>query len=577
MASLSDTLSRSLAQLRDLSFSQRLAIALGAALVAVSLIWMIQWAATPEMVPLLPGQTLATDELAQLRAGLEALGVPARVSGNTILVRAAENRAALLAQLGVRDQLPSDTSIGFDALVKEANPWISQEENNKRWTVAMQRELERVLRQLAGVKSAHVFLNLSGQRRGFTRQEPAASASLSLVMKGGEPVSRALALAAARLVAGAVRGLPLRNVEVIDGSGAVALDWESEQSVGGAGLARLRHEHEQRLTQMIRNQIGFDPALRVSVRVELDPTARESETRTPVEGVETRTSTRSQETTRGRAGEPAGVQPNVAVGSPRAGVSEQSTISESESDLATGLEHKSERTSPGEVKEIFAAINVSHGALAAIYRRANPDKGEPALEDIEAIFRVQSEKIVKQVQKLVKPQDPNQVAVEWYYEGSGSATPADAPPARSGVSLTDYVQRYGATAGLGLLALVSMVLLLRVARVRETGEAFGIEIGMPKEAIDAARHAQQAVQAAAQAQKKVDARRPAAAVGVADDEDAVVSTQAVGVAADALLEGQEVDEGMVQVMKMLEQIGKISDRDTDAVAALIEKWMDRPR
>jgi flagellar biosynthesis/type III secretory pathway M-ring protein FliF/YscJ len=53
MGALQKLISQIMERLRDMTLSQRVALFLGGALVAVSLIWLVQWAARPEMVPLL--------------------------------------------------------------------------------------------------------------------------------------------------------------------------------------------------------------------------------------------------------------------------------------------------------------------------------------------------------------------------------------------------------------------------------------------------------------------------------------------------------------------------------------------
>jgi flagellar biosynthesis/type III secretory pathway M-ring protein FliF/YscJ len=145
MASLQEVLSRATRHLGDMTLSQRLAIGLGVLLVAASLIWLAQWAASPEMVPLL-NQSLTPEELAQVTSGLDAMGESYQIEGSQVCVRASANRQAVLASLQQAEKLPSDTAIGFAELVREANPWISGQENDRRWTVALQCELGRVLR-----------------------------------------------------------------------------------------------------------------------------------------------------------------------------------------------------------------------------------------------------------------------------------------------------------------------------------------------------------------------------------------------------------------------------------------------
>ncbi len=572
MASVQKSATKAMEQLRELSLSQKLALGLGALLVAVSLMWLSQWAAAPEMVPLLPGQSLAAEDLATVQTGLETLNVPSKVVGQQVLVPASQNRQLLLAQLGVQERLPADTSIGFDALVKEANPWISQEENNKRWTVALQTQLQRVLRQLQGVKDAYVFLNITGPRRGFSKNEPPASASITLIMQGGDPVSRQLALAAARIVSGAVRGLPLRNVEVVDANGVAALDWDSEIAGSSTLIDRLRREHEQRVAGKIRSQISFDPGVRVSVRVELDPTSRASESRLVTEGVETSRSTRNRTAVRPLGGGRLGVQPNVGVAAGSGASEERTTEEETESTTEPGTQVTTESTSAGEVKEIFAAINVSHRFLESIFRRQNPDADAPTEAQLEEVFKTQSAKIVNQVRKLVKPQDDEHVAVDWYYDET------EPPAAEAGAATSatmELVQRYGPPSGLGLLALVAIGAMLRMARSTETGEAFGIEIGLPKEAIEAARRAARDVHEASRAASN---RAAAAATAAATPADgAAVIPAPIGEAAEGMLEATEVDPAAVQTKGMLEQVAKIVESDAESIATLLDQWTDGSR
>ena len=132
MAWLTRMMNRIGANLRDLSISQRLVILLGGLLVGGSLLWLVQWAATPEMVPLIL-QDLDAEEMTQAKIGLEQLNEPFVVKGNRILVRSSANKPALVAQLSLQDKLPESTSTGFEALVKENNPWLSDRENNKSY------------------------------------------------------------------------------------------------------------------------------------------------------------------------------------------------------------------------------------------------------------------------------------------------------------------------------------------------------------------------------------------------------------------------------------------------------------
>ena len=484
MESFQKLLAKVSTQLRDLSHTQSVAILLGGVLAAVLLVWMIQWAARPEMVPLL-NQDLDSDEMARVQVGLELSNTPFKLVGNRIMVRADASPHVLLAQLQQQGKLPSDTSAGFQALVKESNPWISQAEHERRWTVALKHEIEQVLGQFSGVRSASVFLPMNSGRRRFSRIEPATSASITLIMMGGQPVTRELALAAARMVSGAVRGLSMKNIEVVDGNGTSALDWESEAS-GTTALDRQRRKHERDIRAKILSQLP-DSKARVQTQVELELTDQSVQIETPSKPVETHVETTSEETARARPSGQPGVQPNVGV-TAGSRVADESTSKEtSTTELIPAIKRTNEATPPGGIKEISAAIYISSSYLAEVSRRSNPEVEEPTEEQIEQVFDREKQRIVSQVTKLVKPQDEEHVAVNWYYD-----TPLNEEAAPQASTLNDTFQmvwRYGPQSGLALLAFLSLGMMLRMARKSDSSESFGLEIGLPKEAIVAAQQA----------------------------------------------------------------------------------------
>ena len=570
MESFQKLLAKVSTQLRDLTRTQSVTILLGGVLAAVLLVWMIQWAARSEMVPLL-NQDLDTDELARVQVGLELSSTPFKLVGNRIMVRADASPHVLLAQLQQQGKLPSDTSAGFQALVKESNPWISQAEHERRWTVALKHEIEQVLRQFNGVRSASVFLPMNSGRRRFSRVEPATSASITLIMAGGQPVTRELALAAARMVSGAVRGLALKNIEVLDGNGTSALDWESEAS-GATALDRQRRKHERDIRAKILSQLP-DPKARVQTQVELELTDQSVQTETPSKPVEIHVETTSEETARARPSGQPGVQPNVGV-TAGARVADESTSKETSiTELIPAITRTKEVTPPGGIKEISAAVYISSSYLSGVYQRSNPEVEEPTEEQIEQAFEREKQRIVSQVTKLVKPQDEEHVAVNWYYD-----TPLNEEPATQASTLDETFQmvwRYGPQSGLALLAFLSLGMMLRMARKSDSSESFGLEIGLPKEAIAAA---QQAARDIAKTPYQGSAQKAATPTSPVGGEKMLAGDPAaIGQAAmtEGILVAQEVDERTVQTNKMLDQVTQVVESDADAAAGLLEQWMAR--
>jgi flagellar biosynthesis/type III secretory pathway M-ring protein FliF/YscJ len=573
MESLRKLLVRIVAQLRGLSLSQRLAILLGGLLVGVSVVSLVRWAAAPEMVPLL-NQDLQPDELARARDGLDLMNESYRLVGRKVMVRADANRQVILAHLQQQDKLPTDTSTGFDALVKESNPWISQAEHERRWAVALKHELEEVLQQFEGVRSASVFLPLGTSGRMFAKNAPATTASVTLTMQGGRPVPRELALAAARLVAGAVRGLSLKNVEVLDGNGVAALDWEGE-AAGSGVLERQRRKEEQDIQKKIVNQLP-DPRVRVSIQVDLELTNLNVESEVPSKPVEISSDKTERETTRIRNGGQPGVQPNVGVTAGGRAADESTVENTEKSEYVPAVTRERKATPPGAIKEVWAAVNVSRSYLESILRRTTPDATTASDQQIQQVFEREKVRIVSQVTKLVKPQDEAHVAVDWYYDSELEG----APPARSSAldETFQWARRYGPQSGLAMLALVSLGLMLRMARKSDASEAFGLEIGLPQEAIEAA---QQAARDADQvAQRRTRGVRQAGPAGTESQvPEGLLEVGPISVGQASVTEGvlvaQEVDEKTVQTHKMLEQVAQVVDGDEEGTSALLEQWIQR--
>jgi flagellar M-ring protein FliF len=580
MARLQQIIAQILVRLRDINMSQRVALLLGGALVAVSLVWLAHWAASPELVPLLPGQDLQAEELTMVRAGLDSLGEKYEIRGSRVFISPNANRTALLAQLQLSEKLPANTSAGFAALVKESDPWISQEENNRRWTYALQNEVERVLRQFQGVKTASVFLNLNAQQRTYARTQPPSSASVTLGMKNGEPVPKALALAAARLVSGAVAGLSPRNVQVLDAGGGAALDWEGEQDPTNT-LHRERRKLEQEYTDKIRQQVP-DPKALVSVVVELVTTTSNTHTARPIEGGTVSEESTEDTSIRAKRSEAPGVQPNVAIAAGAGGADETRKQTTKKEEFRPGLETKVEATPAGDVRQVSAAISLSSSYLENIFRRTNPDAKAPTEADLNTIFEAERARLANQIQRLGKPQSEENVAIARYYDTS--AGPVQAGPTGTLDQTWDLARKYGPQSGLGLLALVALGMMLRLAKKSDTSESFGLELGLPKEAIEAAKAAAEDL-ADVTTQIAVEKRRPGASArpvsgaalvgGTTSGEVTGLSEVGQAAATEGMLVAQEVDPATVQTRKMLEQVAEMVNSDSDTVSTLLEQWIQK--
>jgi flagellar biosynthesis/type III secretory pathway M-ring protein FliF/YscJ len=312
------------------------------------------------------------------------------------------------------------------------------------------------------------------------------------------------------------------------------------------------------------------------VQVVLDRTARDLESSTPTDAVDISEQRETDETKRGRpSGEP-GVKPNVGVVAGGGQLNESSLRESSKVEKAVGTTRKVERTPPGEIKEIFAAINVSHTYLEGVYRRNNPNAAGPTVDQIQTVFETEKTKIENQVTVLVKPQDVDHVRVDWYYDAIEAGVVAEAGALETSF---DTLRRFGPVAGLALLALFSLGLVMRMARRSDAGESFGLEIGLPQDAIAAAKKAAADIEEAARRPRRAAVGRAAVTAGAAGEAGEALAAVSVptGEAAvvEGVLDGQEVDEGAVQVAHMLGQVTSMAEQDPEGIATLVERWAQR--
>ncbi|MCH7592665.1 MAG: chloride channel protein, partial [Planctomycetes bacterium] len=131
------------AQLSVLSVSQRMAIGLCVALVAVSFLWLMQWSTMPAMVPLI-NRDFAFEDLDAAELVLRSNGIDFETRGRRILVPSAEryNAQRLLV---TEDALPEGSLFDMESVVSDTNPFQSPEARQYAQNYAKGNELAKII------------------------------------------------------------------------------------------------------------------------------------------------------------------------------------------------------------------------------------------------------------------------------------------------------------------------------------------------------------------------------------------------------------------------------------------------
>ena len=172
------------------------------------------------MAPLYGGLDL--NDAAQAAEQLSRQHIPFQLGagGTAILVPAdlVPQARVALAKAG----LPSGGSVGYELFDRGAAGLTSTDfEQQIAQTRALEGELARSIRAIAGVRGARVHLVLP-RREPFAREQQDARASVLLTMAGATRLDREGVQAVLNLVAAAVPGLKPRDIAIVDSRGEVA-------------------------------------------------------------------------------------------------------------------------------------------------------------------------------------------------------------------------------------------------------------------------------------------------------------------------------------------------------------------
>ncbi len=551
--------------LQGLSLSQRAAIGLCMVVLVGALYWLLQWAAAPEMVALLP-QDLTADELGRMQTLLDTGGAKYEVRANRIYV-APDTRALWLARLGEQQALPADLTVSFESLIKDQSPFLNMDEQAWRRSVALSNELARVVRQFTGVSDARVFVDKS-EKRGIGRAATVPTASIYVKMKAGAELDKAKVFALASFVSRSVAGLNIKNVGVTDATTGRSYNVPDPADPGSFDDLDDRRRKEEYFTQKLVHAFAYIPGLLVGVHAELDPEAKTTESTKYGKPVKTREQTDTMTQDRGAAGAPPGVVANTARAAGGGGTAEKTEKNTGTEEYLGGVDktvESSDRMRNG-LKSLRASINVPRSYLVAVFKQANAGK-EPKDTDLDPLIKDQLARIRKQAMGIIPPPpsgDPaapadEHIQVDWFYD-----TPlpglAVAEAAGIGGEAVEYVKAYAGQAGLGLLAIAGLVMMLRIVRHASEAPILPGEEPPPRLEPPARR-----------------ARRSAAegAAGPLEPE-IFVAGPPVGEAqvTEGLLVGREVDEDAVRAQQQIEQVSQLIEDDPDVAAQLIKRWVE---
>jgi flagellar M-ring protein FliF len=220
-------------------------------LVVVCLAGAIVLATTPEMEDLFTN--LDPRDAAAIAAKLDDEHVKYQMAdGETSILVPGTDKDRLRMEM-IRDGLPAKTGsvVGSDYLDK-IGMGTTSDVQTQYIQLANEAELSQTISSMNEVSSAAVHIS-QGSNTPFADTDSPPTASVVIGLKPGDTLSSDQILGIANLVAKAVTGLDVKNVEVVDTNGNQL--WDGEQETGPSGLASNRMMAEKAFADDLRKQM----------------------------------------------------------------------------------------------------------------------------------------------------------------------------------------------------------------------------------------------------------------------------------------------------------------------------------
>ena len=263
---------------RSLDRAARIGFAAGAAAILVFAAIAVWWLATPREQLLFGG--LKQADAAEIVQALDEWKVPHTIvdDGAGISVPADvlyETRMRLVSA-----GIPRGGAVGFE-LFDDSDFGVTEFAQRVNYQRALQGEIERTIAALPGVENVRVHLSI--RRPGlFVGDREQSKASVALGLHAGETLTARQVRGIRSLVAGAVEGLSMEQVSIVDaggnllaGGGATLQSYEARDDVAGEVEDRLRTRIFELLGQVLDSddyrvsvdvQMNFDSVRRIDER-----------------------------------------------------------------------------------------------------------------------------------------------------------------------------------------------------------------------------------------------------------------------------------------------------------------------
>ncbi|WP_347245858.1 hypothetical protein [Thermogutta sp.] len=475
-----DFLNTTWQQLRDLFLGMtpgmRITTALLFAAVIISLGFLVSYSHTGGSVYLMNGAHFSPNDLPAMEAAFAAKGLnDYRVEGTRIRVPQGKHDK-YMAALAEGNALPYNYLDILEKTIKESSAFEPRYKLEERTKIALQKELSRVISQMAGVQDAVVMFSRTSQ--GGLRRETVTTASVAIKPIGGQELSDQVIRSIRYYVAKSIGGLKPEDVVVTNmdtGANYYALDDQPLQAA--EGTYALKRSWEQYFAEKVKTALGYVPGVLVSCNVELDPTKyqRQEQVKLDPKGIAldvTETTKTRQATTDagGRVGYVAQGNTPRSLNSPSAAPSETEEETQRTERNSVGQTVIQQETAGLLPKRVTVSVAIPASYFRRIWEQQqtgsnNTNQQGPTAQDLDKIRTEELNKIRTHIAALLPPvegvTDATQLVTVTDFVDMPSSPPPEPSITEQGL---EFVRQYWPTLGLMGLALLSLIVLRSTVR-----------------------------------------------------------------------------------------------------------------
>lgn len=542
-------------------------------------------AATDAMLTGRPAQ-----ELAAAAAKLNELGFDAKVVGTSVLVPAGQGNRAFSA-LGEAGALPNEKAILFENILSRSNWMNSRQQNEQAYINALANELSARIADFKGIRSAQVFLDVP-EPSGFGAQMRKPSASATVTTDTGTPMTQAMVDAIVGFIAGSRAGLTIDRVTVTDAANGRKRTATDEQDILPATYLEHAKVVESQTREKLQELLGYIPGVAVAVTAHVDVARSRAEVRTNMPEKQGTISMRSKETEKtmsstqpSSGGEPGfGSNQTADINSGGGGSAAKQETNETTTEYVNHVGTRTETIidPKGQATRVAVSVTVPQGYVVRLIKAAaaaaapkdaaaaadDTKEVQPSDDEINQRFAIEKKRIIDSITPHVRAMTAQSLAGADEEELKKVASesidvamvPVDVPAnlqvTQAGLFSGLSMGSSGSGAG-GLTALLGGGLFDKAVLGMLSVAALFMMVMMVR---------------------KVGARKemPTAEelVGLPPTLDAESDVVGEAEEGDTAMSGIEVEEGEMQVKKMLEQVEGIVEHDPEAAARLLNRWVE---